>query len=58
MSGFYPTKLLLAFRGGDMCAVCNAQLTPDSGHGGAVNVGEAAAGSELDFSFYSLSGFR
>jgi ferredoxin len=38
----YPTKIILAFRSGDKCALCNVQLTPDSDHGGPVNVGEAA----------------
>lgn len=38
----YPTKLTLAFRSGDKCALCNIQLTPASDHGGPVNVGEAA----------------
>ncbi|MCP4678316.1 MAG: HNH endonuclease [Deltaproteobacteria bacterium] len=44
MSATYPTKLLLAFRSGDRCALpsCGIQLTPDSSRGGPINVGEAA----------------
>jgi len=44
VSATYPTKLLLAFRSGDRCALpdCGIPLTPDSKADGPVNVGEAA----------------
>lgn len=42
MSASYPTKLLLAFRSGDQCALCRKQLTIDSAKGGPYSVGEAA----------------
>lgn len=44
MSVSYSTKLLLAYRSGDVCALpgCGRRLTPDSASGGPVNVGEAA----------------
>ncbi|TAJ44083.1 HNH endonuclease [Methanofollis fontis] len=44
MSATYATKLLLAFRSGDTCAMpgCNCKLTPDSDSGYPINVGEAA----------------
>ena len=44
MSATYPTKLLLAHRSGDVCALpgCGRRLTPDSKSGGPVNLGEAA----------------
>ncbi len=40
----YPTKLLLAYRSGDMCAIpgCWRALTPEGGEGTPINVGEAA----------------
>lgn len=40
----YPTKLLLAYRSGDTCALpgCKAPLTPESSPGNLVNAGEAA----------------
>jgi len=44
MSATYATKLLLAYRSGDVCALpgCGCRLTPDSESGGPINVGEAA----------------
>lgn len=44
MSASYPTKLLLAYRSGDRCALpdCGRELSPDSGSGGPINIGEAA----------------
>jgi len=44
MSASYPTKLLLAYRSGDICALpgCGRRLTPDSESCGPINVGEAA----------------
>ncbi|RXE56210.1 hypothetical protein ABH15_08660 [Methanoculleus taiwanensis] len=44
MSASYPTKLLLAYRSGDICALpgCGRRLTPDSKSGVPINVGEAA----------------
>lgn len=42
MAVTYPPKLILAFRSGDKCALCNAQLTEGSAHGAPINVGEAA----------------
>jgi hypothetical protein len=44
MSATYSTKLLLAYRSGDFCALpnCRKQLTPESTAGNPVNVGEAA----------------
>lgn len=42
MSASYPTKLLLAFRSGDQCAICRKRLTIDSAKGGPYSVGEAA----------------
>ncbi len=44
MSASYPTKLLLAYRSGDFCALpgCNRRLTPDTDSGDPINVGEAA----------------
>jgi len=44
MSVSYPSKLLLAYRSGDRCALpdCGKELSPDSKHGDPINVGEAA----------------
>lgn len=44
MSVSYPTKLLLAYRSGDRCALpdCGRELSPDSEKGDPINVGEAA----------------
>jgi hypothetical protein len=44
MSVSYPTKLLLAYRSGDRCALsdCGRELSPDSEDGDPINVGEAA----------------
>jgi hypothetical protein len=42
MSVTYPTKLLLAYRSGDACALCGCCLTPDSESGGPINIGQAA----------------
>lgn len=44
MSASYPTKLLLAYRSGDRCALpnCGRELSPDSDNGDPINVGEAA----------------
>lgn len=44
MSASYQTKLLLAYRSGDVCALpgCGKRLTPNSESGGPINVGEAA----------------
>lgn len=44
MSASYPTKLLLAYRSGDVCALpgCGKRLTPNSQSDGPVNIGEAA----------------
>ncbi len=44
MSVSYPTKLLLAYRSGDLCALpgCGKRLTPDSTSGNPTNIGEAA----------------
>ncbi len=44
MGASYPTKLLLAYRSGDVCALpgCQRRLTPDSKSEGPTNVGEAA----------------
>lgn len=44
MSASYPTKLLLAYRSGDRCALpdCGRELSPDSEDGDPINVGEAA----------------
>lgn len=44
MSASYPTKLLLAYRSGDRCALpdCGRTLSPDSTSGDPINVGEAA----------------
>ncbi len=42
MSASYPTKLLLAFRSGDQCAICRKHLTVDSTNGGPYSIGEAA----------------
>jgi hypothetical protein len=44
MSATYPTKLLLAFRSGDKCALpdCGRALTPDGGQGDPINIGKAA----------------
>lgn len=44
MSVSYPTKLLLAYRSGDRCALpdCGLGLSPDSDDGDPINVGEAA----------------
>lgn len=44
MSATYPTKLLLAFRSGDKCALpsCGRQLTPDGDRGNPISVGKAA----------------
>jgi hypothetical protein len=43
MSANYPTKLLLAYRSGDRCALgCGRGLTPNSKSGDPINVGEAA----------------
>lgn len=44
MSVSYSTKLLLAYRSGDRCALpdCGKQLSPDSKNGDPINVGEAA----------------
>lgn len=40
----YPTKLMLAHRSGDVCALpgCGQRLTPDSESGSPTNLGEAA----------------
>lgn len=49
MGASYPTKLILAFRSGGVCAICKKPLTVDSQSGGSPsNVGEAAhiAGEE------------
>ena len=42
MSASYPTKLLLAFRSGGSCALCQCDLSPESDNGGPINVGKAA----------------
>ena len=44
MSASYSTKLLLAYRSGDRCALpdCGRELSPDSKSGAPINVGEAA----------------
>lgn len=44
MSASYATKLLLAYRSGDICAFpgCGRRLTPDSKSGAPVNIGQAA----------------
>ena len=44
MSVSYPTKLLLAYRSGDRCALpdCGRELSPGSENGDPINVGEAA----------------
>lgn len=44
MSASYPTKLLLAYRSGDRCALpdCGRELSPSSESGDPINVGEAA----------------
>ncbi len=44
MSVSYPTKLLLAYRSGDRCALpdCGQELSPNSDGGDPVNIGEAA----------------
>ncbi len=42
MSASYATKLLLAFRSGGTCAICQCDLSPESENGGPVNVGKAA----------------
>lgn len=44
MSATYPTKMLLAYRCGDVCALpgCGRRLTPDSKAGTPINLGEAA----------------
>lgn len=44
MSVSYPTKLLLAYRSGDRCALpdCGRGLSPGSDNGDPINVGEAA----------------
>lgn len=44
MSASYSTKLLLAYRSGDRCALpdCGRELSPDSESGNPINVGEAA----------------
>jgi hypothetical protein len=44
MSASYPTKLLLAYRSGDMCALpgCGQRLTPDSKSDRPFNIGQAA----------------
>lgn len=44
MSVTYPTKLLLAYRSGDRCALpdCGRALSPDTNHGEPINVGVAA----------------
>lgn len=44
MSASYPTKVLLAYRSGDICALpgCGRRLTPNSDSGDPINIGEAA----------------
>lgn len=42
MSARYSTKLLLAFRSGDQCAICREPLTIDSANGGPYSIGQAA----------------
>ncbi len=44
MSVSYPTKLLLAYRSGDICAMpgCGCRLTPNNDLGNPINIGEAA----------------
>jgi len=44
MSVSYPTKLLLAYRSGDICALpgCGRRLTLNSESGDPINIGEAA----------------
>ena len=44
MSVSYPTKILLAYRSGDRCALpdCGRNLSPDSESGDPINAGEAA----------------
>ncbi len=44
MSASYSTKLLLAYRSGDICAMpgCGSRLTPDSESGDPINIGQAA----------------
>lgn len=44
MSASYPTKVLLAYRSGDRCALpdCGRELSPESEGGDPINVGEAA----------------
>ena len=38
----HPTKLVLAFRSGDKCAICHEQLTPDSSSGNPYKIAVAA----------------
>ena len=56
MSVSYPTKILLAYRSGDRCALpdCGRNLSPDSESGDPINVGEAAhiAGENLGSARY------
>jgi len=42
MSASYSTKLLLAFRSGGTCELCQCELSPESDNGGPINVGKAA----------------
>lgn len=59
MSATYKTKLLLAFRSGDRCAMpgCERSLTRESGSGDPFSVGEAAhiAGEKSDAVRYDPS---
>lgn len=57
MSATYPTKIKLAMRSGDRCALCRANLTPPAEDGNPNNVGEAAhiAGERQDAPRYDGS---
>ena len=59
MSASYPTKLILAFRSGDLCALsgCGRKLTVDGSGGGTASTGEAAhiAGEKPDAARYLKS---
>ena len=59
MSASYPTKLILAFRSGDLCALpaCGRKLTVDGTDGATASTGEAAhiAGEKPDAARYDPS---
>lgn len=59
MSASYPTKLILAFRSGDLCALpnCGRRLTVDGAAGATATTGEAAhiAGEKPDAARYDSS---